>query len=98
MKFDLLQVDSTWKLPSCFDILIQTKSKCLNGNAENAQTNDENDEPMNENLADIDDLEEEEDQQKGPPKLFIMNLVNSYGNAQLEQLENDGQPLQITSK
>ena len=53
---------------------------------------------MNENLADIDDLEEEEDQQKGPPKLFIMNLVNSYGNAQLEQLENDGQPLQITSK
>ena len=77
---------------------MQTKSKCLNGNAENAQTNDENDEPMNENLADIDDLEEEEDQQKGPPKLFIMNLVNSYGNAQLEQLENDGQPLQITSK
>ena len=76
---------------------MQTKSKCLNGNAENAQTNDENDEPMNENLADIDDLEDEEDQQKGPPKLFIMNLVNSYGNAQLEQLENDGQPLQITS-
>ena len=77
---------------------MQTKSKCLNGSAENAQNNDENDEPMNENLADIDDLEEEEDQQKGPPKLFIMNLVNSYGNAQLEQLENDGQPLQITSK
>ena len=53
---------------------------------------------MNESLGDLDDLEDEEDQQKGPPKLFIMNLVNSYGNAQLEQLENDGQSLQITSK
>ena len=39
----------------------------------------------------------QEEQQKGPPKLFIMNLVNSYGNAQLEQLDNDEQPLQITS-
>lgn len=53
---------------------------------------------MLEKEVDLDDLEEEEDQQKGPPKLFIMNLVNSYGNAQLEQLDNDGQQLQITSK
>ena len=53
---------------------------------------------MLEKEVDLDDFEEEEDQQKGPPKLFIMNLVNSYGNAQLEQLDNDGQQLQITSK
>jgi hypothetical protein len=52
---------------------------------------------MSENPGDLEDFDEEEDQQKGPPKLFIMNLVNSYGNAQLEQLENDGQPLHITS-
>ena len=53
---------------------------------------------MSGNLGDLEDFDDEEDQQKGPPKLFIMNLVNSYGNAQLEQLENDDQPLHITSK
>ena len=68
-----------------------------NDNASSTKTNEqENDEPMLENETDCDDLEEI-DQQKGPPKLFTMNLVNSYGNAQLDQLENDGQPLQITS-
>ena len=68
-----------------------------NDNASSTKTNEqENDEPMLENEIDCDDLEES-DQQKGPPKLFTMNLVNSYGNAQLDQLENDGQPLQITS-
>jgi len=71
----------------------QTKTKYQNGTAGTNCT--ENDDPMNE---DLDEFEDEEDQQKGPPKLFIMNLVNSYGNAQLEQLENDGQPLQITNK
>ena len=75
---------------------LQIKTKYQNGNAGTSCT--ENDDPMNESLGDLDDLEDEEDQQKGPPKLFIMNLVNSYGNAQLEQLENDGQSLQITSK
>ena len=39
--------------------------------------------------------EEEEDDGKGPPKMFVMNLVNSYGNAQLEELRNDGQPIKI---
>lgn len=42
--------------------------------------------------------EEEEDDKRGPPKLFSMNLVNSYGNAQLESLDNDGQPLKIAAK
>ena len=65
---------------------------------QNGANGTENDDPMNESMGDLDEFEDEEDQQKGPPKLFIMNLVNSYGNAQLEQLENDGQPLQITSK
>jgi len=42
--------------------------------------------------------EEEEDDGKGPPKLFTMNFVNSYGNAHLEQLNNDDKPLKLTSK
>ena len=74
---------------------LKTKTKYQNGTTETNCT--ENDDPMNESMGDLDEFEDEEDQQKGPPKLFIMNLVNSYGNAQLEQLENDGQPLQITS-
>jgi hypothetical protein len=41
--------------------------------------------------------EEEEDDGKGPPKLFTMNFVNSYGNAHLEQLNNDDKPLKLTS-
>jgi hypothetical protein len=44
------------------------------------------------------DEEEEEDDGKGPPKLFTMNFVNSYGNAHLEQLNNDDKPLKLTSK
>ena len=39
--------------------------------------------------------DEEEDDKKGPPKMFVMNLVNSYGNAHLEELRNDGEPLKI---
>ena len=44
------------------------------------------------------DEEEEDDDGKGPPKLFTMNFVNSYGNAHLEQLNNDDKPLKLTSK
>ena len=41
--------------------------------------------------------DEEEDDGKGPPKLFVMSYVNSYGNSHCEQLENDGKPLKIQS-
>jgi len=51
------------------------------------------DELMIDEDAGIDD--EEEDDKKGPPKMFAMNLVNAYGNAQLEELHNDGQPVEI---
>jgi hypothetical protein len=44
------------------------------------------------------DDEDDDDDGKGPPKLFTMNFVNSYGNAHLEQLNNDQQPLKLTSK
>ena len=78
---------------------LKSKSRYHNGNATSTGTNNiENDDPMSETPGDLDEIDDEEDQQKGPPKLFIMNLVNSYGNAQLEQLENDEQPLHITSK
>ena len=43
-------------------------------------------------------MEDEEDDKKGPPKLFVMNFVNSYGNSQLEPLTNDDKPLKIASK
>ena len=43
-----------------------------------------------------DDDEEEEDDGKGPPKLFTISFVNSYGNAQLEQLANDQKPIKFT--
>ena len=42
--------------------------------------------------------DEEEDDKRGPPKLFAMNLVNSYGNAQIESFANDGAPLKMTQK
>ena len=42
--------------------------------------------------------EEEEDDKRGPPRLFTMNLVNSYGNAQIESFANDGAPLKLTQK
>ena len=38
---------------------------------------------------------EEDDDGKGPPKMFVMNLVNSYGNAQMEELKNDGRPINM---
>ena len=38
----------------------------------------------------------EDDNGKGPPYLFEMNIVNSYGNAQLDPLENDGMPLKLS--
>jgi len=42
--------------------------------------------------------QEDEDDGKGPPKLFTMNFVNSYGNAQLEQLSNDLKPIKFTGE
>ena len=40
----------------------------------------------------------EEDDMKGPPKLFALNLVNSYGNSQITELANDGTPIKIKCK
>ncbi len=54
-----------------------------------------NDEDMD---ASSEEEEEEDDEGRGPPKLFAMNLVNSYGNAKLEQLENDGKPISISGE
>jgi hypothetical protein len=46
----------------------------------------------------VDDSAEEADDRKGPPKLFTISLVNSYGNMTLEELKNDGEPLQLSSE
>jgi hypothetical protein len=64
----------------------------------NSPTSEENQSPVSENDPSADDEFMEEDDLKGPPKLFALNLVNSYGNAQLTQLPNDGQPLAIKRK
>jgi len=53
----------------------------------------EDDEANMEGEDDEDEEDEEEDDGRGPPRLFTMNIVNSYGNAQLEQLEDDGKSL-----
>jgi len=42
-----------------------------------------------------DDIDADEDDKKGPPKMFVMNLVNAYGNAQLQEFVNDGTPIKI---
>ncbi|XP_059091834.1 ubiquitin carboxyl-terminal hydrolase 4-like [Tigriopus californicus] len=85
-----------------------------NGTASNGIPNGESEEttpssegessilPSNAEVSDAqgDDEEsmEDEDDNKGPPKMFVMNVVNSYGNATLDSLENDGKPLSLTSK
>jgi len=63
--------------------------------ADTTDTTGNNNNPENGENGENDDEEEEDDERKGPPKMFVMNLVNSYGNAQLEELRNDGQPLKI---
>jgi len=86
----------------------KTAKPAVNGDAdsamatdETAETNDEdatngnNNNPANGENEEEEEEEEEDDERKGPPKMFVMNLVNSYGNAQLEELRNDGQPLKI---
>merc|ERR1711976_530382 len=37
----------------------------------------------------------EEDDFKGPPKLFAISCVNSYGNSNVFDLANDGTPLKL---
>merc|ERR1711974_386905 len=62
-----------------------------NGNGEarlNGEVNGDGEEEEEEE-------EEEDDDGKGPPKMFVMNLVNSYGNAQMEELKNDGRPINM---
>jgi hypothetical protein len=61
----------------------------------NSPVSEENQSPDSENdtCNNMDFLEE--DDMKGPPKLFALNLVNSYGNSQIIELVNDGTPLKI---
>ncbi len=62
-----------------------------NGDEEDEEDDDDDDDEEEEE-------EEEEEDGKGPPKLFVMNFVNSYGNAQLEHLNNDGKPIKISGE
>ena len=43
-------------------------------------------------------VDEDEDDQRGPPKLFTINLVNPYGNAIIDNLPNDGSELKLTDR
>lgn len=58
---------------------------------ENQSPDSENDPANNMDFMEEDDL-------KGPPKLFALNLVNSYGNSQIIELVNDGKPIKIKCK
>jgi ubiquitin carboxyl-terminal hydrolase 4/11/15 len=42
-------------------------------------------------------LSDDEDS-RGPQRLFNIHIVNSYGNAQIDTLQDDGQPLKLQSK
>ncbi len=64
-----------------------------NGEVDNRRNDDDDD-----NDDDEEEEEDEEDEGRGPPKLFALNFVNSYGNAQLEPLSNDGRPVGVTGK
>ena len=81
-----------------------TKASSSSGGETNGETNGAEEENGCDSTAaaasSTEDLmeEEEEDDGRGPPKLFVMNFVNSYGNAQLEQIENNGEPITITGK
>jgi len=86
-----------WKKPkvakvngtAAADASMEEKSQ-ENGNGDarvNGEVNGEEEEEEEEG--------EEDDDGKGPPKMFVMNLVNSYGNAQMEELKNDGRPINM---
>lgn len=82
-----------------------TSNGITNGESEETTPSSEGESsilPSNSEVSDLqgDDEEsmEDEDDNKGPPKMFVMNVVNSYGNANLDSLENDGKPLNLTSK
>ena len=49
--------------------------------------------PESENENNIELMEE--DDFKGPPKLFAISVVNSYGNSNVFDLANDGNPITL---
>ena len=59
----------------------------------NSPTSEENHSPESENDNNIELMEE--DDFKGPPKLFAISCVNSYGNSNVFDLANDGNPLKL---
>jgi len=63
----------------------------------NSPLSDEHQSPDSENDPSNQMDFQEEDDHKGPPKLFALNLVNSYGNSQIIELVNDGNPIKIKS-
>jgi len=63
----------------------------------NSPLSDENQSPDSENDPSNQMDFQEEDDHKGPPKMFALNLVNSYGNSQIIELVNDGNPIKIKS-
>ncbi len=69
-------------------------------NSDESPTDDAtaNPSPASETDETMGDEDEEDDDGKGPPKLFTMNFVNSYGNAHLEQLSNDHKPIKFSGE
>jgi len=59
----------------------------------NSPTSEENQTPESENENNIELMEE--DDFKGPPKLFAISVVNSYGNSNVFDLANDGNPITL---
>ena len=64
----------------------------------NSPLSDEHQSPDSENDPSNQMDFQEEDDHKGPPKMFALNLVNSYGNSLIIELVNDGNPIKIKCK
>lgn len=99
---------STWWKPSIVpssdekaeetDGNIMVNGTTTNGTTNGSGSDNQADNHMSSHLSDDDEMAVEEDDGRGPPKLFVINAVNTYGNAQVEQLRNDGSPLTLSSK
>jgi len=69
----------------------------MNGSPE--VQSDSQESPVSEGDPQVQDDEMLSDEEEsGPPRLFNVHIVNSYGNAQVDSLQDDGQPLKLQNK
>merc|ERR1719290_763914 len=71
----------------------------MNGSTDTGGSSEES--PVSEAEPQVQDdemLSDDEEGRTGPHRLFSLHIVNSYGNAQIDSLNDDDQPLKLQSK